>query len=64
MFIGEKLYYLSISAVFFFKCVVLLCNYRKQCVIFSTKELQKEQNDVVESQRQTFFHSDKEYCLY
>ena len=32
-------------------------------MIFSPKELQKEQDDVVENPKTKVFHSDKEYCL-
>ena len=42
---------------------MLLYNHRKDNVIFSPKELQKEQDDIVESSKTNSFHLDKEYCL-
>ena len=36
---------------------------QKKCMIFLPNELQKEQDDVVESPKTKVFHSDKEYCL-
>ena len=32
-------------------------------MIFLPKELQKEQDEVVENPKTKVFHSDKEYCL-
>ena len=52
--------YLSISTLFFSKDSVIVQS-QKRYVIFSPKELQKEQDDVVGSPK-TKVHSDKGYC--
>ena len=47
----------------FFQRHCVIVQSQKRCVIFSPKELQKEQNDVVESQNAKRLHSYNEYCL-
>ena len=54
--VEEELYHLSISTVIFSKdidCAIIQS--QKRCVIFLTKELQKEQDDVVESPKTKSF---------
>ena len=47
----------------FFQRHCVIVQSQKRCVIFSPKELQKEQNDVVESPNAKRLHSYNEYCL-
>ena len=47
----------------FFQRHCVIVQSQRRCVIFSPKELQKEQNDVVESPNTKRFHSYNEYCL-
>ena len=52
----------NFSYIFFRRHCVIVQS-QKKCVIFSPKELQKEQNDVVESPHVKRLHSNNEYCL-
>ena len=47
----------------FFQRHCVIVQSQKICVIFSPKELQKEQNDVVENPNAKKLHSYNEYCL-
>ena len=60
--VEEELYYLSISVIILSKDIVIVQS-QKICGVFLPKELQKEQNDVVESPNAKRLHSYNEYCL-
>ena len=47
----------------FFQRHCVIVQSQKRCVIFSPKELQKEQSDVVESPNTKRLHSNNEYYL-
>ena len=47
----------------FFQRHCVIVQSQRRCVIFSPKELQKEQNDVVESPTTKRLHSYNEHCL-
>ena len=52
----------NFSYIFFQRHCVIVQS-QKRCVIFSPRELQKQQNDVVESPNAKRLHSYNEYCL-
>ena len=52
----------NFSNNFFLRHCVIVQS-QKRCVIFSPKELQKEQSDVVESPNTKRLHSNSEYYL-